>query len=110
MRAALFDVDGTLLDSNDFHVEAWSQAFADFGIDVPVSRLRQQMGNGGDRLVKALCTPQQAARLSRPLIERHVEILGVGDLLDAGASAGFRDIADLLAKYDAFAGAKERAA
>jgi HAD superfamily hydrolase (TIGR01509 family) len=74
IRAALFDVDGTLLDSSAFHVEAWRRAFSDFGIEVAVHAIAQQMGNGGDRVVKALCTPEQAAKFSKRLIERHVEI------------------------------------
>lgn len=74
MKAALFDVDGTLLDSNDMHVEAWGRAFSYYGLKVPTEKLREQMGNGGDHLVKALCKPEDAARLAKPLIERHVEI------------------------------------
>jgi len=74
VRAALFDVDATLLDSNDMHIEAWGRAFRDFDLDIPTDKLREQMGNGGDRVVKALCRPQDAARLSKALIERHVEI------------------------------------
>lgn len=74
MQAALFDVDGTLLDSNDMHVEAWGRACSDYGLKVPTDKLREQMGNGGDRLVKALCKPEDAARLAKPLMERHVEI------------------------------------
>ena len=74
MRAALFDVDGTLLDTNEMHIEAWGRAFNDFGIKMPRERLREQMGNSGERLVKAVCKPDDAARLSKALVERHVEI------------------------------------
>ena len=74
VRAALFDVDGTLLDSNELHVQAWQQALRDYGIEVPREALRQQMGNGGDQLVLAVCGPQRARKLSKKLIERHVEV------------------------------------
>ena len=30
--AVLLDVDGTLIDSNDLHIEAWREAFAHYGI------------------------------------------------------------------------------
>jgi HAD superfamily hydrolase (TIGR01509 family) len=74
IRAALFDVDGTLLDSNDLHIKAWQRAFEDLGIAVPLEALADQMGNGGERLVKALCTPEQSRKCAKALIERHVEI------------------------------------
>ena len=37
--AAIFDVDGTLVDSVDLHARAWQEAFAYFGRRVPLARL-----------------------------------------------------------------------
>lgn len=54
VKAVLFDVDGTLVDSNDFHAEAWHRAFAEFGRVVPVARIREQIGKGSDNLLPAL--------------------------------------------------------
>jgi HAD superfamily hydrolase (TIGR01509 family) len=54
MRAALFDVDGTLVDSNDLHASAWAEAFRHFGHDIPEDRIRFQVGKGGDNLIPAL--------------------------------------------------------
>ncbi|HUF16903.1 MAG TPA: HAD hydrolase-like protein, partial [Thermoanaerobaculia bacterium] len=31
LEAIIFDVDGTLVDSNDLHARAWQEAFAHFG-------------------------------------------------------------------------------
>jgi HAD superfamily hydrolase (TIGR01509 family) len=53
-RAALFDVDGTLVDTNDLHAAAWREAFLRFGHDFPVERIRFQVGKGGDNLIPAL--------------------------------------------------------
>lgn len=52
--AVLFDVDGTLVDSNDLHAEAWRQAFRHFGVDLPFDEVRAQIGKGGDNLIPAL--------------------------------------------------------
>lgn len=53
-RAILFDVDGTLVDTVDLHARAWQQAFRQFGHDLPVERIRAQIGKGGDNLVPDL--------------------------------------------------------
>src|SRR5205085_12238530 len=49
----IFDVDGTLVDSNYLHLLAWSRAFEAVGVQVPAWRLHQYMGMGGDHLVAA---------------------------------------------------------
>ncbi len=54
IRAALFDVDGTLVDSNDLHAAAWQEAFCAFGVDLPFDVVRGQIGKGGDNLVPTL--------------------------------------------------------
>ena len=54
IRAVLFDIDGTLIDSNDLHVAAWVQAFAEAGHPVEAPAVRRQIGKGGDNLVPAL--------------------------------------------------------
>lgn len=49
--AVLFDVDGTLVDSNYQHVVAWARAFEGVGLVVPAPRLHRAVGMGGDQLV-----------------------------------------------------------
>jgi HAD superfamily hydrolase (TIGR01509 family) len=52
--AVLFDVDGTLIDSNDLHAAAWRETFLHFGVDLPLNEIRGQIGKGGDNLMPAL--------------------------------------------------------
>lgn len=54
VRGVLLDVDGTLLDSNGAHAEAYAQALAEQGIEVPVARLRALIGMGSDKLLPAI--------------------------------------------------------
>ena len=61
-RAALFDVDGTLVDTNDLHAEAWREAFRHFGLDKPFEAIRWQVGKGGDNLIPALFPDLPEAR------------------------------------------------
>jgi HAD superfamily hydrolase (TIGR01549 family) len=49
IRAAIFDLDGTLVDSNELHVLAWHDTFRHFHKDIPLERLREQIGKGGDQ-------------------------------------------------------------
>jgi HAD superfamily hydrolase (TIGR01549 family) len=48
---AIFDVDGTLVDSNYHHVVAWHRAFRGAGVDVPLWTIHRAVGMGGDMLV-----------------------------------------------------------
>lgn len=50
----LFDVDGTLIDSNYLHTLAWARAFADHGESAPMNSIHRLVGQGGDQLVTRL--------------------------------------------------------
>ncbi|MGY3572888.1 HAD family hydrolase [Bradyrhizobium sp. USDA 4504] len=50
-KAAIFDLDGTLLDSVDLHALAWQEALLKFGHDVSFENVRGQIGKGGDKLI-----------------------------------------------------------
>ena len=54
-RAAILDVDGTLVDTNYHHAIAWYRAFRRHGEQLPVWRIHRHLGMGGDQLVRALC-------------------------------------------------------
>lgn len=54
IKAILFDIDGTLVDSNDLHVLAWQEAFAGIGVHFDRQTLHDQIGKGTDKLVPAL--------------------------------------------------------
>ena len=48
--AFVFDIDGTLIDSNELHVESWDRAFRRFGKHFPREQLRAKIGKGSDQL------------------------------------------------------------
>jgi HAD superfamily hydrolase (TIGR01509 family) len=52
--AVLFDVDGTLVDSNYLHVHAWYRAFTDVGPSVEAWRIHRSIGMDGSTLVSSL--------------------------------------------------------
>ena len=58
MRAAIIDIDGTLIDTNYQHALAWYRAFRQNGVVVPLWRIHRSIGMGGDQLVTALAGDQ----------------------------------------------------
>ncbi len=50
----LFDVDGTLADTNYLHTIAWSRALRDAGEWAPMNAIHRLIGMGGDQLVPEL--------------------------------------------------------
>jgi HAD superfamily hydrolase (TIGR01509 family) len=59
LQAAIFDLDGTLLDSVDLHAMAWHEAMAEFGHSVTFEQVRSQIGKGGDKLIPAFLSPPE---------------------------------------------------
>ena len=51
VKALLCDIDGTLVQSNWLHAEAWKTALAAMGVEVELEAVRRQIGKGGDELI-----------------------------------------------------------
>ena len=81
IEAVIFDVDGTLVDSVDFHAEAWERAFARHGHDIAFAALRSQIGKGGDQLMPEFLDEAQL-RKAGPKIERDRGDIFRADYLD----------------------------
>jgi HAD superfamily hydrolase (TIGR01549 family) len=59
IQAVIFDVDGTLVDSNNFHVKAWQVAFHQFGKDIAAGEIHHQIGKGGDELMPVFLNEEE---------------------------------------------------
>lgn len=57
-RAAILDIDGTLVDTNYQHAVAWYMAFRQHDVALPLWRIHRHLGMGGDQLVSALAGEQ----------------------------------------------------
>jgi HAD superfamily hydrolase (TIGR01509 family) len=62
-------MDGTLVDSNALHAEAWQRTFQHFGIDVTFDQALRQIGKGGDQLLPVFVPPADLHRLAEPIKE-----------------------------------------
>src|SRR5213595_1990149 len=72
-RAILFDIHGTLVDSNEAHVEAWRRAFAAEGYSFSRGDIHAQIGKGGDNLVPSLL-PDIPAEIQERLAQAEGDI------------------------------------
>jgi beta-phosphoglucomutase-like phosphatase (HAD superfamily) len=54
LHGMILDIDGTLVDTNPAHVEAWRRAFERLGYSIPPERIRVEIGKGGDLLVPSI--------------------------------------------------------
>ena len=65
--AFIFDIDGTLVDSNELHVDSWDRAFRRFGKQFPREKLRAQIGKGSDQYLPEFLTPDEIDRFGKAL-------------------------------------------
>jgi phosphoglycolate phosphatase-like HAD superfamily hydrolase len=73
-RALIFDVDGTLVDSNDAHAASWSEALRDFEIERDVGSLLPLIGMGGDELLPRAAGVSADSDLGRQISARRREL------------------------------------
>jgi HAD superfamily hydrolase (TIGR01509 family) len=72
--AILFDIDGTLLDSNELHAEAWAEVFRRHGRTVSVEDVRRQIGKGADKLMPVFLARDEVDRIGEELKKERVEL------------------------------------
>jgi HAD superfamily hydrolase (TIGR01549 family) len=69
VKAVIFDVDGTLVDSVDLHARAWQEAFEHFGKRIDFSEIRCQIGKGGDQLMPVFLNKDELETIGHELEE-----------------------------------------
>jgi HAD superfamily hydrolase (TIGR01509 family) len=70
----LLDIDGTLVDSNEAHVDAWVQALRENGYDVSREKIRPLIGMGGDNLLPAAVRVDKESAAGKRIARRHGEL------------------------------------
>lgn len=59
IKAVIFDIDGTLVDSVDLHALAWQETFRHFGKEIPYAKVRHQIGKGADQLMPVFFSKEE---------------------------------------------------
>ena len=75
LKAVIFDVDGTLIDSVDLHAKAWQDAFSEYGCEISFDDIRNQIGKGGDQLMPVFLNQDDLEAFGEELEERRGVIL-----------------------------------
>ena len=74
IRAFIFDIDGTLVDSNELHVDSWDRAFQRFGKQFSREQLRAQIGKGTDQYLPEFLAPEEIRRFGKELDDYRSEL------------------------------------
>jgi HAD superfamily hydrolase (TIGR01549 family) len=74
IKAFIFDLDGTLVDSNELHVESWDRAFRHFGKEFSRAELRAQIGKGSDQYLPEFLSAEEMKRFGKELDEYRSEL------------------------------------
>ncbi len=74
VKAVIFDIDGTLLDSVDLHAQAWQEAFRHFDHEIPFEEVRSQIGKGGDQLLPFFLPEDEVKRRGKEIEQYRSEL------------------------------------
>jgi HAD superfamily hydrolase (TIGR01509 family) len=96
VRGVIFDVDGTLVDSNDAHARAWVEALGESGHAVSFERVRPLIGMGGDKLLPAAAALSADSPEGDRVSERRGEIFRERYLPHLRAFDGARELVEAL--------------
>lgn len=93
LRGVIFDVDGTLVDSNAAHALAWFGAFRDAGRELPLAQIRPLIGMGGDKILPKLLGVSEESELGKRVSRRRAEIFATDYLPKLEAFPKVRELA-----------------
>lgn len=67
LKAIIFDIDGTLVDSVDLHARAWQETFRHFGREIEFEKVRHQIGKGSDQLMPVFFSEAELKRFGEEM-------------------------------------------
>lgn len=95
-RGVIFDIDGTLVDSNRLHAESWAETLASFGYAITADDVQPLIGMGGDKLLPALIGVDSESDDGMRYSERRTELFFEKYLPRVRAFPGARAFAERL--------------
>jgi HAD superfamily hydrolase (TIGR01509 family) len=95
LKVAIFDVDGTLIDSNSAHAEAWAQALREHELAIDAAQIRPLIGMGGDKLLPALASIEEGSAQGQAIARRKKELFAA-TISTLRPTIGARDLLEYL--------------
>jgi HAD superfamily hydrolase (TIGR01509 family) len=74
VRGVIFDVDGTLINSNDAHARAWVTALEAAGASATFQDVRPLIGMGGDKIIPQLLGVSASSELGERVSRQRAEV------------------------------------
>ncbi|AUX27441.1 haloacid dehalogenase [Sorangium cellulosum] len=96
IRGVIFDVDGTLVDSNDAHARSWVDALKELGHDARFDEVRRRIGMGGDKLLPQVMGISSDSPEGERITERVSEIFMKQYLPEIRALPGAKELLEAL--------------
>lgn len=75
IKAVLFDIDGTLIDSNDAHTQAWVQTLQRHGHSVSYTQIRNLIGKGSDKVFAEVLGIASDSALAKQITKDRTQLL-----------------------------------
>lgn len=73
-QGVILDVDGTLVDSNDAHAQAWQEALEAEGFEASFEQIRRLIGMGSDKLLPEVAGLSKDSSEGQRISQRRAEI------------------------------------
>jgi HAD superfamily hydrolase (TIGR01509 family) len=97
LLALVFDVDGTLVDSNDAHAWSWIDALREAGIAAEFATVRRLIGMGGDKLLPRVSGLSADSDAGKRIVAKRSEIFRADYLRAIRPFPGSRELFQALA-------------
>lgn len=98
LRGVIFDVDGTLVLSNEAHAASWVDALSEAGYEVPFDVVWPMIGMGGDKLLPSATGIESESARGKQLSKRRWEIFEQNYLPHLRPAPGARALVERLSR------------
>ncbi len=92
LRGVIFDIDGTLVASNEAHARSWVETLSEAGYDVPFNVIWPMIGMGGDKVLPAATGIEADSAMGKKLSARRWEIFQERYLATLEPTPGAREL------------------
>ena len=94
----IFDVDGTLIDTVDYHAISWQHALEYYNIKATVPETRIQIGKAADQFLPVFATPEQIKKYGEEITKRKAKHFQDNFLEKVKPFPGVRELFEMIKK------------